>query len=89
MKKVKLDKLRERETIRRSIVKSFLYRILMVLSDFVILYLFSGKLTMSIGFAIVNNIFNTAAYFGYERIWDKISWGKIIYKENENKTTNE
>jgi adenylylsulfate kinase len=81
-----LDKLREKDTIKRSAVKSIIYRALMVLSDFVILYLFSGKLIMSVGFAIVNNIWNTIAYFGYDRIWDKIQWGKIIYKtEKKNK----
>jgi adenylylsulfate kinase len=83
MNNEELVKLREKETVRRSIVKSVLYRILMVISDFVLLYFFSGKLSMSIGFAVVNNIYNTIAYFGYERIWDKIKWGKIIYKKGQ------
>ncbi len=84
MDEEELGKLRGNETVKRSAVKSVLYRILMVFSDIVILYLFSGKLNMSIGFAIVNNIWNTIAYFGYDRIWDKIKWGKVIH-ENDDK----
>lgn len=84
MIEVKIKGLEEKETVRRTLVKSVLYRILMVLSDFGIVYLLSGEFEISISFAIINSLFNTLAYFGYDRIWDKIKWGKIIYKK-ENK----
>lgn len=81
MIEVKIKGLDEKETVRRTLVKSVLYRIFMVLSDFGIVYLLSGEFKISISFAIVNSIFNTLAYFGYDCIWDSIKWGKIIYKK--------
>lgn len=80
MEELKPDGLRPRESIKRSAIKSLVYRVLMVLSDFGILYLFSGKLPMAIGFAVVNNFWNMIAYFLYDRVWNNINWGRTIHK---------
>jgi uncharacterized membrane protein len=69
------------ETLHRSIVKTFSYRVVILILDFAAIYLFTGKIKIALGFMIVSNIYTTLGYFLHERIWDKIKWGKIIYKK--------
>ncbi len=71
------------ETLRRSIFKTISYRMVILILDFVSIYLFTGKIKVAFGFMIVSNIYTTLAYFFHERIWGKIKWGKIIYKKTE------
>jgi uncharacterized membrane protein len=68
------------ETLRRSIVKTVSYRAAILVLDFTAIYLFTGQIKVAVGFMIVSNIYTTVGYFFHERIWDKIKWGKIIYK---------
>lgn len=65
------------ETIRRSIVKTVSYRVVILILDFASIYLFTGQIKIAIGFMIVSNIYTSIAYFFHERIWDRIKWGKI------------
>jgi len=75
------NRLRAEETIRRSIVKTVSYRIVILILDFVSIYLFTRQIKIAFGFMIVSNVYTTLAYFFHERIWDKIKWGKINYKK--------
>jgi uncharacterized membrane protein len=65
-----------KDTMKRSIVKSLSYRILIILMDFITVYLFTGKVKVAVGFMLVSNTYTTITYFFHERIWDKIKWGK-------------
>ena len=69
------------ETLRRSIVKTISYRAVILILDFISIYLFTGQVKVALGFMIVSNVYTTLGYFFHERIWDKIKWGKIIYKK--------
>ena len=69
------------ETLRRSILKTVSYRVVILILDFTSIYLFTGQIKVAFGFMIVSNIYTTIGYFFHERIWDKIKWGKIIYKK--------
>ena len=69
------------ETLRRSVVKTVSYRAVILILDFTAIYLFTGKIKIALGFMIVSNIYTTLGYFLHERIWDRIKWGKIIYKK--------
>ena len=64
------------ETLRRSIVKTISYRVVILILDFISIYLFTGQIKVAGGFTIVSNIYTTVGYFFHERIWDKIKWGK-------------
>ena len=72
------------ETLRRSVVKTISYRLAILILDFTAIYLFTGKIKIALGFMIVSNIYTTIGYFFHERIWDKIKWGKMIYKKVDN-----
>jgi uncharacterized membrane protein len=69
------------ETFRRSMVKTISYRLVILILDFASIYLFTGQIKVALGFMIVSNVYTTLAYFFHERIWDRIKWGKIIYKK--------
>jgi len=64
------------ETVQRSVVKTISYRVVILILDFVSIYLFTGKVKIALGFMIVSNIYTTLLYFFHERFWDKIKWGK-------------
>lgn len=69
------------ETLRRSIVKTISYRVVILIFDFASIYLFTGQVKVAFGFMIVSNLYTTIGYFLHERIWDKIKWGKVMYKK--------
>ncbi len=69
------------ETLRRSVVKTISYRVVILILDFISIYLFTGQIKVAFGFMIVSNIYTTIGYFFHERIWDRIKWGKVIYEK--------
>jgi adenylylsulfate kinase len=64
----------------RSIVKAVSYRVVIVILDFTFIYLFTRNTDIAIGFVVVSNLYTTVAYYLHERIWNKISWGKLHTK---------
>lgn len=62
---------------KRSVVKAVTYGLVLGCLDFVVLYLFTRKTVVALGFIVVSNIYTTICYFIYERIWVRITWGKI------------
>ena len=65
------------ETLKRTLVKTISYRVIILILDFTSIYIFTGKLNIALGFTIVSNVYTTLGYFFHERIWDKVKWGKI------------
>ncbi len=65
------------ETGKRSAVKAFTYRVVIVCLDFLSIYLLTGKIKMAVGFMIVSNVYTTVGYFVHERIWTRIHWGLV------------
>ncbi len=65
------------ETLKRSIVKTVTYRLVVLVLDFSVIYLFTGQIKIAVGFMILSNIYTSFSYFFHERIWDNIKWGTI------------
>ena len=65
-----------REHRTRSLTKSFTYRIVIIVLDFVAVYLLTGRAETALGFMIVSNIYTSIAYYFHERTWNSIDWGK-------------
>jgi uncharacterized membrane protein len=59
----------------RSVTKTITYRILIMLLDFITIYLFTGAVRVAFGFMIVSNLYTTIGYLLHERIWARIAWG--------------
>jgi len=66
-----------KETNRRSLIKSITFRVLVVLSDLIIIYALTKKVAATIAITILTNVASTIFYFLHERFWNKIKWGKI------------
>lgn len=64
------------EHAKRSVAKTITYRLLIVFSTFIITYLITGKLVLTLEITTATNIINTCLYFLHERIWNKVHWGK-------------
>ena len=71
------------ESFPRSILKTISYRVAILILDFSSIYLFTHQIKVAVGFMLVSNVYTTLGYFIHERIWDRIKWGKIIYKKTE------
>jgi uncharacterized membrane protein len=65
------------ETKARSVVKTILWRVIATLITWAVLYMFTGQIRESIEITVVAAIAGIIAYYIYERVWNKINWGKI------------
>ena len=65
----------ERRTTKRSLVKALTYRVVIVVLDFSVIYILTGRVDVAVGFMVISNIYTTTAYFVHERIWNRIGWG--------------
>ncbi|MBS1543876.1 MAG: DUF2061 domain-containing protein [Bacteroidetes bacterium] len=70
------------EAISRTLLKTVTYRVFILILDFITVYLFTGKAELALGFMVVSNIYTTIGYFLHERFWDRIKWGKKIFKHD-------
>jgi uncharacterized membrane protein len=68
---------------KRSLVKTLTYRILIIILDFGVVFLFTHKYDIALGFVIISNIYTSFAYYGHERIWDRVKWGKSKDDEHQ------
>ncbi len=64
------------EHSKRSLVKTITYRLLIITSTFIITFIITGELALTLGITIVANTMNTILYYVHERIWNRIHWGK-------------
>lgn len=87
MESIVLQTHHSKETLGRSVAKTVSYRILILILDFTTIYLFTHKVEIAFSFMIVSNIYTTLGYFFHERLWDRIHWGKRIYKKAQHEKT--
>lgn len=59
----------------RALTKTLLYRLLMVIITVTIALFVTGDLTDALNIGIAANVLKTGTYYGYERLWDRITWG--------------
>ena len=64
------------ETTRRSLAKAISWRILATLITGVIVYMLTGKMEFAATVGLIDTSLKLAVYFGHERIWNKISFGR-------------
>ena len=64
------------DTNTRSLVKTISWRITGSLSTFIISYIISGDFKGAGSIAVIQITANTILYYGHERIWNLIGWGR-------------
>jgi len=75
-----------RESRLRSLVKSLTYRILSITGTGILTWVITKDIKETVSITITIQVFLIILYYSYERIWDKINWGRRIQiaKKNEN-----
>jgi uncharacterized membrane protein len=61
---------------RRSLAKSLTWRVIAVVSTFIIGYAMTGSLTFAASLTVVSNLINFVLYYLHERVWLQFDWGK-------------
>jgi uncharacterized membrane protein len=61
-----------RESSLRSLVKTFIWRIIATLITFIIVYLVTGELSIAATIGGIEVIVKTICYYFYERIWQYV-----------------
>ncbi len=60
----------------RSIAKGISWRFIATSTTIVIVYIFFGRLDLAIVVGMIETILKVGLYWGHERIWHKVRWGK-------------
>jgi adenylylsulfate kinase len=60
----------------RSIAKAVTFRVIIILSDGIIVYAVTRKVDLALTVIIVRNVVAMFLYYFHERIWNGIHWGK-------------
>ena len=63
------------ETNKRSIVKTFTWRLLATFTTFVISWVITGSLAIGLGIASIEFWAKIILNYGHERLWNAINWG--------------
>jgi len=75
-----------RESRLRSLVKSLTYRILSITGTGIVSWVITKDIKETISITITIQAFLIILYYSYERMWNKINWGRILQIAKKNKT---
>jgi uncharacterized membrane protein len=64
------------ETKKRTLLKTIIYRLWVILSTYVMLLLTGQSVDQAILPALVINLVWTCSYYLYDRLWAHIEWGR-------------
>jgi len=63
------------QRMSRALVKTLLYRVVMVVITVAVAFFYTRNTGEALGIGVTSNGIKTLTYYGYERLWDRISWG--------------
>ncbi|WP_411797995.1 DUF2061 domain-containing protein [Halonotius sp. F2-221B] len=63
------------QRMSRALAKTLGYRVVMIVITIVVAFWFTGNTGEALSIGLVANVVKTGTYYGYERLWDRISWG--------------
>ncbi len=66
------------ETHVRSVVKAISWRVMATLVTGVLAFLFTGNMLIAIGIGSSEALSKIFLFWGHERLWDRIRWGRVI-----------
>lgn len=65
-----------REKNTRSLVKAITFRAAIMVADFIVVFAITRRYDITIGVMLATNFLSTIIYYGHERVWNGIRWGK-------------
>jgi uncharacterized membrane protein len=60
----------------RSWTKAVTYRILIIISNGLIVYVYTGEWRTTVDVMSISSVISTLIYFFHERAWNRIRWGR-------------
>ena len=66
------------ETHSRSVVKGISWRLIATVVTTFVVYIYSGELTVAAIVGSIDAVAKIILFWGHERIWQQIHWGRII-----------
>jgi uncharacterized membrane protein len=64
-----------RETRKRSIAKSVMWRFICIVVSIVISFLLTGRWDVAVAIGSIYNVITMILYYFHERIWNLVKWG--------------
>ncbi|MBN1585259.1 DUF2061 domain-containing protein [Candidatus Uhrbacteria bacterium] len=64
------------ESRARSLVKAIVFRVVAVLADLVLAFVFTRKWNLTVALTLTANLVRFVLYFAHERIWDRVNYGR-------------
>jgi uncharacterized membrane protein len=64
------------ETLKRSLAKTIIWRIIGTLITWAVVYAYTGELSSSTNISLIVAAFLAIGYYVNERVWDKVKWGR-------------
>lgn len=61
----------------RSLTKAITFRLVIIVSDSIILYVVTRRLAVIVTVIVFSNLASTILYFLHERVWNRVHWGKL------------
>lgn len=71
------------ETHYRSLIKALSWRILATVITFSVVMALTGKLEMAATIGLADTLIKLGIYYGHERFWAKINFGRLKRPEYE------
>ncbi|MDI3335440.1 DUF2061 domain-containing protein [Defluviimonas aestuarii] len=65
------------DTRKRTFLKAILWNLLGLASMALVGFLMTGSVALGGGMAVANTLIGLTCYIVYERVWSRISWGRI------------
>ena len=65
-----------KDTNRRSVVKGLSWRVVATTTTTAIVYVFFDRLDLAIAAGMIETVLKVGLYWGHERIWHKVRWGR-------------
>ncbi|AGN02775.1 hypothetical protein L593_14180 [Salinarchaeum sp. Harcht-Bsk1] len=63
------------QRLSRSVAKTLGYRVLMLAITITVAFAVTDDVVAALNIGVITNVVKTGTYFGYERLWARISWG--------------
>ena len=71
-------KLTFKESRMRSFVKSLAYRIMSILGTGILTWIITKDIAETVSITFIIQVFLVILYYSYERIWNKVRWGRSL-----------
>ena len=71
-----------RESRMRSLVKAIIYRIISIAGTGVLTWIITKNIKETVSITFIIQVFLIVLYYFFERIWDRINWGRSAGGEN-------